>query len=128
MSKKPDTASALAGILKAKRGDDVTADVAPPVAVRPAPETPLPPSPALLPVVPSPVENQPVARVEIQPVARKKPPRGKSADKANYSQFSVYLRRDTRKKVSRALDDADAGQDFSELVQELLEKWLASRT
>jgi hypothetical protein len=120
MSKKPDTASALAGILKAKRGDDEPTVVAPPVAVRPEPETPLPPSPAPLPAASFPVETQ--------PAARRKAPTGKSADKANYSQFSVYLRKDTRKKVGRALDDADTGQDFSELVQELLEKWLASRT
>jgi hypothetical protein len=120
MSKKPDTASALAGILKAKRGDDLPVEVAPSVAMGPAPETQLPPSPALLP--------PPSFPVEYQPVARRKAPTGKSADKANYSQFSVYLRKDTRKKVGRALDDDDTGQDFSELVQELLEKWLASRT
>ena len=48
MSKKPDTASALAGILKAKRGED-RPDAPPPPAALPAePETPLPPSPALL--------------------------------------------------------------------------------
>jgi hypothetical protein len=120
MSKKPDTASALAGILKAKRGDDVPAAVAPPVAAGPDPEMPLPPSPAPLQTPSLPVENL--------PVARRKAATGKSADKANYSQYSVYLRKDTRKKVGRALDDADAGQDFSELVQELLEKWLTSRT
>jgi hypothetical protein len=120
MSKKPDTASALAGILKAKRGDDVPATDTPAIAAFPDPEKPLPPSPAPLPVASLPVETQ--------PAARRKPPTGKSADKANYSQFSVYLRKDTRKKVGRALDDADKGQDFSELVQELLEKWLASRT
>jgi hypothetical protein len=120
MSKKPDTASALAGIIKAKRSDDEPAVVTPPVAVAPAQETTLPPSPALPPPTSLPVENQ--------PVARRKPPTGKSADKANYSQYSVWLRKVTRKKVGRALDDDDTGQDFSELVQELLEKWLASRT
>jgi hypothetical protein len=120
MSKKPDTASALADIIKAKRGDEVPTVVAPAVAVGPDPETSLPPSPAL-PLPPSlPSENQ--------PVARRKPPTGKSADKENYSQYSVWLRKVTRKKVGRALDDDDTGQDFSELVQELLEKWLASRT
>ena len=119
MSKKPNTASALAGILAAKRGDDVAAEVPLPVVYGPNPEIPLPPSPAPLPTPSLPVENQ--------PAARRKAPTGKSADKANYSQFSVYLRKDTRKKVGRALDDADTGQDFSELVQELLEKWLTSR-
>lgn len=59
MSKKPDTASALAGILKAKRGDDVPAAVAPPVAVRPAPETTLPP--------PLPCRLLPLFRLKISP-------------------------------------------------------------
>ena len=120
MSKKPDTASALAGILKAKRGDDFSTADGPADVVRPDPETSLPPSPTPLPITSPPVE--------IQPVARRKSPTGKSSDKANYSQFSVYLRKDTRKKVGRALDDADTGQDFSELVQEILEKWLKART
>lgn len=120
MSKKPDTASALAGILKAKRGDDPPTDDAPSVVLHPEPETPLPPSPALL----SPASHS----AENHLAGQRKPHTGKSSDKANYSQYSVYLRKDTRKKVGRALDDADTGQDFSELVQELLEKWLTSRT
>ena len=52
---------------------------------------------------------------------------GKSSD-PNYNQFSIYLPKTLRKKVGRALDDAETGQDFSELVEELLAKWLASRT
>jgi hypothetical protein len=121
MSRKPDTAAALAGILKAKRGDDHPAATAPstdqPATLRIQP----PPSPAL-----------PVSTPEIEP-ARPEPIQakgrgGKSSDKATYSQYSVYLRKDTRKKVGRALDYAETGQDFSELVQELLEQWLASRT
>ncbi len=120
MSKKPDTASALAGILKAKRGDDLPAEETSSAAVRAEPDTTPPPSPAPLP--------RPSAPAEIQPMPRKRTHTGKSSDKANYSQYSVYLRKDTRKKVGRALDDADTGQDFSELVQELLEKWLTSHT
>jgi hypothetical protein len=120
MSKKQDTATALAGILKAKRGDETTA--APAVAsVSPAePDTPPPPSPAL-PVIPPRVET---VKAETPAVKGRG---GKSSD-PNYSQYSVYLRKGIRKKVGRALDDADTGQDFSELVEELLEKWLASRT
>jgi hypothetical protein len=104
MSKKPDTASALAGILRAKRGDET------------------PPSPALPTIIPyTEIARQP-------PTSAPKHRGGKSSDKKNYAQFSVYLRKDTRKKAGRALDDAETGQDFSELVQELLEQWLASRT
>ena len=106
MSRKPDTASALAGILQARR------PVAAPVAA---------PSPAL-PPAPTSVET---AAAVIPAVAKGRG--GKSSDPA-YSQYSIYLRKTIRKKVGRALDDADTGQDFSELVEELLEKWLASRT
>lgn len=117
MSKKPDTALALKGILNARRGDQSpapeTAAAMPPVE----PESPPPPSPALL----------PVATVEVLRPAAKKVRQGKSSD-PNYDQFSVYLRKDTRKKVNRALDDDDNGQNFSDLVQVLLEQWLASRT
>ena len=93
MSKKPDTASALAGILKAKRGDDnarraggggraaCRSDIPPP-----------PPCPAACP--PPAVERRQRRAAGIAPA--------KSSDKANYSQFSVYLRKDTRKKVGRA--------------------------
>lgn len=121
MSKKADTASALAGILRAKRGDDVTAPESAPGMSDPTPIDQPPPSPAPLPRPPSPV----TPRVERPPPRRRA---GKCSDKANYSQCSVYLRKDTRKKVKRALDDLDTGRDFSELVQELLEKWLTVRT
>jgi hypothetical protein len=106
MSKKPDTAAALAGILQAKRSE-----------AGPSPT----PSPAL-PPVPPPAET-PKAVITVVPKGRG----GKSSD-PNYSQYSIYLRKAVRKKVGRALDDDDTGQDFSELVEELLEKWLASRS
>lgn len=131
MSKKPDTATALASILKAKRGEELppaplvtaSAEPDPGPAPAPAPEPPpaAPPSPA--PSLPPPVAEAPKPET-LRPFRRG----GKSSDKANYSQFSVYLRRDTRKKVGRALDDLDSEQDFSELVQSLLEQWLKSNT
>jgi hypothetical protein len=120
MSKKPDTASALAGILKAKRGGDDADEPVIPAAVAPIAEKQLPPSPALLPT-PAPAVVESIS-------TGKKGRGGKSSDKANYSQYSVYLRKDTRKKVGRALDDMDSDKDFSELMQFLLEQWLKSNT
>jgi hypothetical protein len=120
MSKKPDTATALAGILKAKRGDDqpVAAATLNTKPIQPEPVPPPSPAPPSVPLrVDTPKAETPA------PKARG----GKSSD-PNYSQYSVYLRRAVRKKVGRALDDADTGQDFSELVEELLVQWLASRT
>lgn len=120
MSRKPDTAAALAGILKAKRGDDQPVATATPERRAIEPE-PLPP--------PSPAPPSAPLRVET-PKAETPAPNGRGGKSSDpeYSQYSVYLRKKIRKKVGRALDDADTGQDFSELVEELLEQWLASRT
>ena len=116
MSKKPDTATALAGILKARRGPEPSGEL---VASAPAvAEADIPPTPSPAPLSPPAPASAP---------ASKKGRNGKSSD-PNYSQFSVYLRKTLRKKVGRALDDEDAGQDFSNLVESLLEQWIASRT
>ena len=120
MSKKPDTASALAGILRAKRGDESEGATIPLAASAPATAAPTPPSPALPPA--------PSVAVASPAISEKKTRGGKSSNKSTFSQFSVYLRKDTRKKVGRALEDAETGQDFSDLVQSLLEQWLKSRT
>jgi hypothetical protein len=118
MSKKHDTASALAGILQAKRPAVPASSSAVPAAEPPEPAAPRPPSPAL--PAPSPVVT--TAKAE---TAAEKRRGGKSSD-PTYSQFSVYLRKATHKRVKRRLDDLETGQDVSELVQNLLEQWLAS--
>jgi hypothetical protein len=118
MTKQKDTAAALAGILSAKRGDGHPAAKA--IAIHAEPEAGHPPSPA---ASPTPLRMKPAKAESPLPQARS----GKSSD-PDYRQCSIYLRKAIRKKVGRALDDADTGQDFSELVEELLEKWLASHT
>jgi hypothetical protein len=120
MSRKQDTAAALAGILSAKRGGDGVVAPALSVATQEEPEAAPPPSPALPP-------SPPVVAAKNAERAVAEGRGGKSSD-PNYSQYSIYLRKTTRKKVGRALDDADTGQDFSELVEELLQQWIASRT
>jgi hypothetical protein len=118
MTKKHDTATALAGILQGRRGDDHPAG--PAIAIHAEPEVVPAPSPVR---PPAPIRMKP-AKVEALAVQARS---GKSSD-PDYRQCSIYLRKAIRKKVGRALDDADTGQDFSELVDELLEKWLTSRT
>lgn len=54
------------------------------------------------------------------------PTRGKSSD-GDFKQVSAYVRKDTHKAVSIALKEDDDKQDFSDLVQSLLESWLKSR-
>ena len=120
MSKSQDTASALAGILKARRGDETAVAPEPPAATAADPAPPAPPPPAL-PSTPPRIET-----VKVETAAEKR--RGGKSSDPNYSQFSVYLRKDTHKRVKRRLDDLDTGQDVSELVQVLLEQWLTPRT
>jgi hypothetical protein len=52
-------------------------------------------------------------------------PGGKRSN-AQYRQVSAYVRKDTHRKVKMALLEDD--REFSELVEELLGGWLASRT
>lgn len=119
MSKKSDTANALAGILRARRGEDGPAAATTQVVSAPEPESQPLPSPAPLPTV-----RVNGARAEAPaPKGRG----GKSSD-PNYTQCSIYLPKALRKKAGRALDDDDNGMDFSDLVEELVGKWLASRT
>jgi hypothetical protein len=88
-------------------------------------ETP-PPSPALPP--------EPVAEVRPRPQApapAAKRPRGRPTGKRSdgeHVQVTAYVRADTHRDVKIALLQAGKGQEFSELVQELLTKWLKSRT
>ena len=56
---------------------------------------------------------------------RSAPAAGKRSD-ADYKQVSAYIRKDTHLKVNVAL--LQEGREFSELVEELLGEWIASRT
>jgi len=53
-------------------------------------------------------------------------PPGKRSD-LNYKQYSVLLKKQTHRKVSNLLRDRESDQDMSELVEQLLEKWLAEQ-
>lgn len=56
-----------------------------------------------------------------------RPRTGKRSDDA-YAQVSAWIRRDTHKAVKvRLLTDNAGPKDFSELVQGLLERWLARK-
>lgn len=53
-------------------------------------------------------------------------PAGKRTDPA-FRQVSAWLRKDTYGKVRARLFEAGEGREFSELVQDLLEKWLQEK-
>lgn len=53
-------------------------------------------------------------------------PRGKRSQN-DYVQTSVYVRKQTHREVKLALLQSDDARDFSELVDELLVRWLNRR-
>ena len=58
------------------------------------------------------------------PARRGRPPGKRSSE--SHVQVTAYIRRDTHRAVKMALLKNDDERDFSELVDELLDKWLNS--
>lgn len=81
-------------------------------------EEPLEPLPEVAPVVPQPAPTPPK-------VKQGRRSNGKSSN-PDYEQVTSYIRRDTHHKVKKALIGTE--KDFSELLEELLTKWLKSHT
>ena len=54
-------------------------------------------------------------------------PRGKRND-PNFEQITAYIRKQTHQGVKIALLQEGRGQEFSELVEDLLAKWLKARS
>lgn len=64
---------------------------------------------------------EPVLEPAPEPKQRQRKTKGKRSD-PNYIQVGAYIPKELNKDVKRLLVDAD--KDFSELVTELLEKWV----
>ena len=75
-----------------------------------------------------PVQNYDGAPAEPSLSARRigRPPVGKKSD-PNYTQVTAYVRRDLYRDVRIALLQDGSGEDFSELVDRLLEDWRRTR-
>jgi len=54
-------------------------------------------------------------------------PPGKRSD-PDYQPTTVLLRKQTKKTASRLLEDADTGQDLSELIEQLLAEWIRQQS
>jgi hypothetical protein len=75
-------------------------------------------------------ETQKLQSRSIEPPPKRGRPKAKRSD-PNYEQVTAYIRKDTHTIVKiELLKSAQDGQkrEFSELVQDLLEQWLKSRT
>lgn len=122
--------SKFSGIFKSRQEGDEEA-VEPTTLGVPTPpvETP-PPSPALAVVQVADPAAKPKAKPRVQASESPRPvgrPRGKRSDD-DHVQVTAYIRRDTHLDVKAALLRDPKGRDFSELAEELLAKWLKSRT
>lgn len=89
-----------------------------------------PPSPALPATHADEAARRPKAGPRPQapePPRRVGRPSGKRSD-GEHVQVTAYIRRDTHLDVKTSLLREQKGRDFSDLVEELLAKWLRSRT
>jgi hypothetical protein len=64
---------------------------------------------------------------EAAPSRGKGRPPGKRSD-PDYQPTTVLLRKQTKKTASRLLEDADTGQDLSELIEQLLAEWIRQQS
>jgi len=107
MSGKPDDAARIAGLASILQSGNRQKEIPPS------------PAPAAAAMVAEATPPQASPRSRKQPIGKNRDP--------NYHQCGLYIRKTTHKKARRRLEDTQPGKDLSELVQELLEQWLASQ-
>jgi hypothetical protein len=74
-------------------------------------------------------EPEPEPEQPIQPESQPKKlgrPRGKRSN-PDYEQVTAYIKKSTYTAIKIALLQSDEGQEFSELVEELLTDWLSTQ-
>ncbi len=77
------------------------------------------------------IEERPAAVLSISSAAAEPPSKGRRAGKRSdpaYRPTTFYVRKETQRKAARLLEDQDTGKDLSDLVQELLSKWIADNS
>jgi len=71
---------------------------------------------------PAPEAQSPTALLPSKP---KRP--GKRRDPA-FSPTTFFVRKDTKRKAMRLLEDEDTGKDLSDLVEQLLSQWVSEHS
>jgi len=66
---------------------------------------------------------EPSASTSVGPVPGKGRPPGKRSDPA-WKLYSHFLKKQTHREVTNILRNEENGQDFSDVLQQLLEEWL----
>jgi hypothetical protein len=62
-----------------------------------------------------------------EPVRGRGRPPGKRSD-PDYQPTTVLLRKHTKKTATRLLEDTNAAQDLSDLIEQLLKEWIQRQT
>jgi hypothetical protein len=63
-----------------------------------------------------------------QPEPTVKAGRGGKRSDPGYSPTTFFVRKDTKRKAARLLEDMDSEQDLSDLVQQLLAQWVTEHS
>ena len=71
--------------------------------------------------------NQPQIVAELEQSPKRGRPKGKRSH-PDYEQVTAYIKKDTYQEIKISLLREGQKREFSELIQELLEDWLKSRT
>jgi hypothetical protein len=74
-----------------------------------------------------PAARQPAPAIAAEPVRGKGRPPGKRSD-PDYQPTTVLLRHQTKEMANRLLEDGSTRQDLSELIEQLLTKWIAQQS
>ena len=74
----------------------------------------------------TPPPDTPAAPPQQAPMA--KAGRGGKRSDPDYSPTTFFVRKDTKRKAGRLLEDINAKQDLSDLVEQLLSKWIAEHS
>jgi hypothetical protein len=78
-----------------------------------------------------PAEVHPFPAVaEPAPASRAAEGNGRGGKRSNpeFSPTTFFVRKDTKRKAVRLLEDTNAGKDLSDLVEELLTNWVSERS
>jgi hypothetical protein len=73
------------------------------------------------------VEGSPSAAPSTPPATGKGRPPGKRSD-PEFSPTTFFVRKGTKRKAARLLEDQDAGKDLSDLVEQLLAQWISKNS
>jgi hypothetical protein len=75
-------------------------------------------------------QGRAISEVPSLPQAMLTPKAGRGGKRSNpdYAPTTFFVRKDTKRKAARLLEDMSATQDVSDLVQELLAEWVTNNS